>query len=232
MKENLKITRFKDAPWFPKEPTDVLVGGAGGIGSWLVLLLARANFEVTVYDFDTVEEHNIGGQLFRMSNIGQHKVTAVHKNTHEFADKIIQSVNEKVTAETPTNFFVFTAFDNIQARKDMFNSWSELAKEWLKDNSIGPEPIFIDGRLTMEQLQIFCVTPSTMDKYPEHLFDDAEIEEAPCTLKQTSHSAAMIASHMVGLFTNHFTNVQEKDTVREVPFFWEFFIPLNLVNEE
>jgi hypothetical protein len=51
-------------------------------------------------------------------------------------------------------------------------------------------------------------------------------------MKQTSHSAAMIASHMVGFFTNHMTNnaVGEKD--RTVPFFWEYFIPINYINEE
>ena len=65
-----------------------------------------------------------------------------------------------------------------------------------------------------------------------HLFDDTEVQDAPCTMKQTSHSAAMIASHMVGFFTNHMTNnaVEEKD--RTVPFFWEYFIPINYINEE
>ena len=49
-------SRFKDAPWFPKEETAIIVGGAGGIGSWLSLLLSRAGFYPIVYDYDRLEE--------------------------------------------------------------------------------------------------------------------------------------------------------------------------------
>ena len=84
-------------------------------------------------------------------------------------------------------------------------------------------------RLTMEQLQIFCVTPDRIEEYErEHLFDDSEVEDAPCTMKQTSHSAAMIASHMVGLFTNHITNIYEREIIRDIPFYYEYFIPITL----
>jgi len=42
----------------------------------------------------------------------------------------------------------------------------------------------------------------------------------------------MIASHMVAFFTNHYTNVVEKDNSRSVPFFWEYFIPIDYLNIE
>ena len=81
----------------------------------------------------------------------------------------------------------------------------------------------------MEQLQIFCVTPDRIEEYErDHLFDDSEVEDAPCTMKQTSHSAAMIASHMVGLFTNHITNIYEREIIRDIPFYYEYFIPITL----
>lgn len=227
--DNNKSSRFKDAPWFPKEEEYVVIGGAGGIGSWLSLLITRAGWVPVVYDFDTIEEHNMGGQLFGKSHINKTKVDALKEVISDFTDVLIMPLNEKVTVDTPSHNFMFSAFDNMKARKDMFESW----KKGLSDEEYKKTAIFIDGRLTMEQLQIFCVTPENMETYEkEHLFNDTEVEDAPCTLKQTSHSAAMIGSHMVGFFTNHITNLRAEDKVRQVPFMWEYFIPVNYVNEQ
>ena len=236
-------SRFKDAPWFPKEETNVIVGGAGGIGSWLTLLLSRAGFYPVVYDFDVLEGHNLAGQLYTQKDaeIGALKVDALKGLCKHFADTDITVMAEKYTKDSMTHNYVFSAFDNMQARKDMFAAWKEYVKEWEDFKGIAyaahipnislSEPIFIDGRLTAEQMQIFCVTPDKIEEYEKHLFDDSEVEDAPCTMKQTSHSAAMIASHMVGFFTNHMTNNAVKDKDRTVPFFWEYFIPINYINE-
>ena len=237
-------SRFKDAPWFPKEETNVIVGGAGGIGSWLTLMLSRAGFFPIVYDFDILEEHNLAGQLYTKSDAEAMvpKVDALRGLCKQFADTDITVMNERYTKDSMSHHYVFSAFDNMQARKDMFAAWKEYVKEWedFKDiadaahipNISLSEPIFIDGRLTAEQMQIFCVTPDKIEEYEKHLFDDTEVQDAPCTMKQTSHSAAMIASHMVGFFTNHMTNNAVKDKDRTVPFFWEYFIPINYINEE
>lgn len=231
-----QFNRFKDAPWFPKEITHVVVGGSGGIGSWLTLLLARAGYVPIIYDFDIVEEHNIGGQLFSMKHIDKPKVLAVSEVVKDFANVDIFPNNEKYVKGSMSHHYVFSGFDNMQARKDMFSNWKEYVKQWeddVKGGSVPAEivPIFIDGRLLMEQLTIFCVTPDKIEAYEEHLFDDSEVVEEPCTLKQTSHSAAMIASHMVGFFTNHFTNnvIGEKD--RATPFKWEYFIPIDYISQ-
>ena len=236
-------SRFKDAPWFPKEETNVIIGGAGGIGSWLTLMLSRAGFFPIVYDFDRLEEHNLAGQLYTKLDAEQNvlKVDALKGLCRHFADIDITVMAEKYTKDSMSHHYVFSAFDNMQARKDMFNSWKEYVKEWKEFQDIAvmseetniniTEPIFIDGRLTAEQMQIFCVTPDKIEEYEKHLFDDTEVQDAPCTMKQTSHSAAMIASHMVGFFTNHMTNNAVKDKDRTVPFFWEYFIPINYINE-
>ena len=224
-------SRFKDAPWFPKEETFCVVGGSGGIGSWLTVLLARAGFLPIIYDFDTIEEHNMGGQLFPKRLIGKTKVEALAEIVKDFTDTEITANNEMYTKESMSHHYVFSAFDNMKARKDMFEAWKAYVEEWKSDGG-SDTPVFIDGRLTMEQLQIFCVTPDKISEYETHLFDDTEIPDAPCTLKQTSHSAAMIASHMVAFFTNHIANNNIGEIDRALPFMWEYFIPINYVNEQ
>ena len=219
-------TRFKDAPWYPKQEENIIIGGAGGIGSWTSLLLSRAGFKPIVYDFDVLEEHNIGGQMYPKKLIGKNKVEALQQVIKEYSDDVITTFNEKVTPDTISHKFVISAFDNMEARKNMFNSWVALY-------GLDPEAIFIDGRLTAEQMWIYCVRGGDalrIADYAELLFDDSEIPDAPCTMKQTSHAAAMIASHIVGFFTNHYTNVQEKDNTRVVPFEWEYFIPMDMLN--
>ena len=223
-RENL---RFQGLDWYSQDDAPVVVvGGAGGIGSWLSFFLARANFNVTLSDFDTVEEHNIGGQLFKRSQIGKYKAEAVGRNVSEFSTNTINAQIVKITEETATHEFMFSAFDNMDARRAMFKVWK---RSW---NSMN-RPIFIDGRLNAEQFQIFCVTPENADEYERmHLFNDSEVEDAPCSAQQTTHTAAMIAGHMVGFFTNHITNINLRDEVREIPFMYEYFTPMNLTVSE
>ena len=223
-RENL---RFQGLDWYSQDNAPVVVvGGAGGIGSWLSFFLARANFNVTLSDFDTVEEHNIGGQLFKRSQIGKYKAEAVGRNVSEFSTNTINAQIVKITEETATHEFMFSAFDNMDARRAMFKVWK---RSWNNMN----RPIFIDGRLNAEQFQIFCVTPENADEYERiHLFNDSEVEDAPCSAQQTTHTAAMIAGHMVGFFTNHITNINLRDEVREIPFMYEYFTPMNLTVSE
>lgn len=223
-RENL---RFQGLDWYSQDNAPVVVvGGAGGIGSWLAFFLARANFNVTLSDFDTVEKHNIGGQLFKRSQIGKYKAEAVGRNVSEFSTNTINAQIVKITEETATHEFMFSAFDNMDARRAMFKVWK---RSWNNMN----RPIFIDGRLNAEQFQIFCVTPENADEYERiHLFNDSEVEDAPCSAQQTTHTAAMIAGHMVGFFTNHITNINLREEVREIPFMYEYFTPMNLTVSE
>jgi hypothetical protein len=224
MDNQFQQSRFKDAPWIPQNNESVFIGGAGGIGSWVSFFLARIGFSVIVHDFDIIEEHNTGGQLFRNSDIGQTKVEALFDIIHNYCGDDISTAVERVDLNTPTHWYMISAFDNMKARKDMFEVWE---RSW----TLAPEgvtPVFIDGRLELEQLQIFCVTPSRAEEYREHLFDDSRVEEAPCSMKQSSHTAAMIASHMTAFFTNHIANTNEGMKIRSLPLYYEFVTPMTL----
>ncbi len=220
----LNRERFKDADWFNDANVDVLIGGAGGTGSWLALLLTRLGSRVVIYDFDSIESHNLGGQLYPMKDIGKQKVDSLKQTIKDFCNEEILVFNEMITSETMTNKFVFSCFDNMKARKEMFDAWIE-------GNKGDSTALFTDLRLIMEQASIFCVknTPEDIEKYRANLFDDSEVPDAPCTARQTSHAASLIASHAVGYFVNHLTNIKGKSS-RFVPFFWELFMPLDAIS--
>jgi hypothetical protein len=211
-----RLTRFKDASWLGNLES-CIIGGAGGIGSWLTLLLARANFIPVVYDFDTLEVHNLGGQLFPSSGLGKLKTDVLAKMVKDFANIDISTYNEKYDEKSMADWYMFSAFDNMKARKDMFFNWKKLVNSSAENK---------------HRMQILCIKgddPSAISSYEgTHLFEDTDVQDAPCTMKQTSHAAAMIASFMVGYFTNHITNVRNGSVVRHVPYYHEYFIPLDL----
>lgn len=216
--------RFKGAEWYTPG-TQVIVGGVGGIGSWLTLMLYRAGFKAFVYDFDLLETHNMSGQLLYLNDVGRTKGYSMSRVIKNLTGDDLHYFDTPYDSSSPTCQYVFAAFDNIAARKLMFEKWYETYAN-------STNAIFIDGRLLAEQMQIFCVTPDKADLYREHLFDDSEVEEANCTFKQTSHSAAMIASHMVGFFTNFVSNNKSGMNARDVPFLWSYFIPVNMTLQE
>jgi molybdopterin/thiamine biosynthesis adenylyltransferase len=224
-------SRFKDAPWLPKQDeSSIIIGGAGGIGSWLNFFLTKIGYKTIVYDFDTIEEHNLGGQLFRQDDIGNLKVRALQRISEEFCSTFITTFEEAVSEHSMSGPFMFSAFDNMRARAIMFNNWKKHAQLM---ETLGPsKAIFIDGRLEIEQLQVFCVTPKNIERYEKYLFADSRVADAPCTMKQSSHTAAMIGTLMTSFFTNHMTNIYAGEELREVPFFHEFIVPINLTTTE
>ena len=221
--------RFKDAVWAqnPKD-TLILIGGQGGIGSWLTLLLSRIGYTLITYDDDLFEEHNMSGQFVDRSAIRMSKVNAISILCNRFGcTNDIHTFNERIDAETPSHKFVITGFDNMEARKVAFDSWFEYNKS--KGNS---DAIFIDGRLDLEKFQIFCITPKDTKRYRnEFLFNDSEVPDAACTMKQTTHTAVMIAAFMTGFITNHITNIINNNKSRRVPFMTEYFLPLNMLED-
>lgn len=207
-------SRFSDAPWMKNiEEVESTIGGAGGIGSWLTLFLSRVGISCTVYDFDNIEPHNIGGQWYKKQDVNKSKVKALQDNISDFSDIDITTMNEKVTEETLVNPYCFSAFDNMQARKDLFKAWKEQNKD-------DPNAIFIDGRLAAETWEVYCIrnTPEDIAFYedPDILFEDSEVPDAPCTMKQTSPYAGMIGSYMSAQFVNHLTNINAGEQERKV----------------
>lgn len=223
--------RVKGADWFPfTYKRDVLLLGQGGIGSWTGVLLSRLGCNLYLYDMDSYETHNMTGQIVMAEHIGQNKAKAAKDLIKKLSpDASIEAYTEKYNENSVRNDIVICGFDNMLARRHAFENWVKHL-ETVEDRS---KCFFQDGRLLAEQLQIFNIKgddKESIEAYAkDHLFDDAAVEEAACTFKQTSHAAAMIASHMVGFFTNWVNNEFVGPKVRKVPFKYEYFIPLNMV---
>lgn len=213
--------RFSGADWLPKEREDVLIIGAGGIGSWVAFFISRIGYHSTIYDFDHVEAHNMGGQLYSHDQLFMNKGKAIYDTVNKFTgSSLISLMDEKYDQNSMDCKYTIVCVDNMTARNDAFIVWKR------KVLTCGlTDAIFIDGRLEMEQLQIFTVTPSNIEEYEKSLFEDLEVEDNACSLQQTSHVAAMIGGLITSLFTNYMANVYTREQIRSIPFYTDFFIP-------
>lgn len=214
--------RFKDLSWAKVAHEKVIMlGGLGGIGSWTALFLSRAGFIVKGFDFDTVEVHNLGGQLFTEMDIHGTKASSITNvinqlvpgNRFEAYALKLQFDMESNPVISP---YVVTGFDNMKARKGMFMAWCEMTA----NNKFGSEkePFFIDGRMRAEGFQLYFVRNNDEDikKYIESLFDDKDVPDEICTIKATSHVGALIATLITAAAANHFAD-QDIDP-RVIPF--------------
>ena len=227
-----RFDRFKGAIWFEwLKGRDVIVGGAGGIGSFVNFFLSRLGCNIYLYDMDSFEEQNSSGQLVRTKDIGKLKTDTAIDIVKEFSNHTDIQAMGKYEKDSEYCPIMISCFDNMEARKNMFINW----KQGLIDNpETISESLFIDGRLLAEQYQIFCIkgydTESINNYEQNFLFDDSEVEEVDCTFKQTTHCAAGIASHMIGFLTNFAT--LSCNEFADVPFYFEYITPLNHVINE
>lgn len=220
--------RFKGLPWY-ENLQSVSILGAGGIGSWLALSLSRQGHQILIQDFDTVELHNLGGQLLAVSEIGKFKVSSVKKLisilSPENANKFFTS-NTRIS-ETNGSILpiTFSCFDNMAARKIAFERWVNVTKMIGNDKK---PCVFIDGRLLAEEFQVLVVKPTEEDieKYRDTIFEDNSIPDEDCTAKSTTHCSMMIAGTMTALFNNHVTNFYSDFPGRDVPFFTRVSLPM------
>ena len=89
-----KRLRFIDAEW-AQDITfqDVILGGIGGIGSWLALLLSRVNVRsLLIFEDDIVNFHNIGGQLYGIDDVGKSKYDSLIKTILNFSAPVETSI--------------------------------------------------------------------------------------------------------------------------------------------
>jgi len=221
--------RFKDIEWYVPSGIACLVGGAGGISSWLIFLLSRAGFTCTVFDDDIIEEHNLGGQLYANDHVGRLKVESLSDTVSRYTGQWLDTVDTRYDSYSINHELMFCGFDNMQARKDFYLRWKEKVNEEDTDKGLC---LFIDGRLLAEQYQIIAIRGTDEDRMQQYeekyLFTDDEVDDAVCTIRQTSHIAAMMAGNMVSIITNHIANHKTRHNVRYIPFFTSYLGPLTL----
>lgn len=172
-------------------PTDVLgekitIIGAGAIGGWTTLALAKMGFcNLSVWDFDKVDSVNMNSQLYRIGDIGQMKTDALRSIVKDFTGCVIET-NSKPYKSGKFNGMVIAAVDSMDVRKLIY----ENHRDWPMARAI------IDPRMGAEQALLYVVRPGLRgdcEAYEKTLYSDAEAVSERCTAKATIYTANLLS---------------------------------------
>lgn len=106
----------------PEKCTDrIHIIGCGAVGSTVAENLVRFGLtKITLYDFDTVEAHNITNQMFRSVDIGKPKTQALAEYLQEINPEIIEDLEIQGAYESQRlSGYVFLCVDNIDLRREI-----------------------------------------------------------------------------------------------------------------
>lgn len=175
--------------------------GCGGIGTPAVLNLAKVGFgEITLVDPDSVEEHNLPNQLFRFSDVERKKVDALKDMVLDFSDCSVKMTPELFEDQFLSGI-VISGVDSMKSRQAI---WSKI-----KYNI--EVPLYVDGRIGGEILQVFTIKPSQIEDielYEKYLFPDEEAEELSCTARAIIYTGSVIGGLIVSQVKKWLKNEQ------------------------
>ena len=171
----------------------ITVIGAGGIGSWTVLALAKMGcYNITVVDPDTIEEHNTASQLYSTNHIGMPKVIALAHQVSALTGKDLLHVHQKTfqdyyleSEDMPK--VLISAVDSLNARREIW----EMIKP-----VIDTMDMYIDARMTAEMLRLLIVTPhdeNSIEAYDRKINGKTKAHKESCTARAIAYNTLMCA---------------------------------------
>lgn len=165
----------------------ITVIGGGAIGSFTTLALAKlgcSNLEV--WDYDTIEIHNIANQLVPVDSIGKAKTEVLNQMILELAGIHLTQQKRKYNGEKIETGVLIVVPDNMRTRQLTFNH--------LKDNPylVG---FFIEARMALELATIYAFKPSNaiaVKDYEKRLPNDDDVDNLPCSARSIIYCPLII----------------------------------------
>ncbi len=168
----------------PRKTQPVTVIGAGSVGSWLVLNLASVGCEdITVWDADDVESHNVPMSAYGREDLGKLKVRALAELIERKTGVRITPV-ERMYAGEPLNGSVACCVDWMDERKKIW--------ERVRDNP--NVEVFVDTRVAEEFVAVYGFNPcdpESVRHYDKLLYPNGEALRPMCG----SHGIIYVAQH-------------------------------------
>jgi molybdopterin/thiamine biosynthesis adenylyltransferase len=184
---NDHLTRQIEILPYEKCNIPITVIGAGAVGSFVVLSLAKMGFEtIQVFDDDTIEVENMNCQFYRFKDIGKPKVLALQELVKDFTNVSIDARNERYIGGSFKGV-VISAVDSMEVRKLIWNNHKELSPS---------TKFIIDPRMGAETAMLYTMSPmdsADILSYEKTLYTDANAMHERCTAKATTYTALLLS---------------------------------------
>lgn len=182
---NLDVNRHMELFNPYKFETPVHVIGVGATGSWLTLQLAKLGItDITIWDYDMVEEHNVPNQAFGRQDIGLPKVQAVEQLLLRDCLTQVKVKNKKFTDQRLSGI-VFLMVDSMEQRKLI---WENSIK--MKQNV----KLLVEPRMGLDVGRVYNVNPMDLNhikEYENTYYSDDVAEVSSCGTSMTVITTAM-----------------------------------------
>jgi molybdopterin/thiamine biosynthesis adenylyltransferase len=183
----------------------VTIIGCGAVGSFTCYTLAKMGVkDITVYDADTVEEHNLPNQMFHVEQLGIKKVDAMADLVYYHGGIDLKAVPHHYTREALAGL-VICCVDTMDTR---LRIWREVKK-------FKPD-LYIDARMGAEVGKVHVVQPNdptSCRRYEADLYPSSEAFHAPCTAKATVYCAAGLAAYIAAIVAGYVNGRQVRGIV-------------------
>tara|TARA_R100000789_G_C3019525_1_gene153229 strand:+ start:1357 stop:2001 length:645 start_codon:yes stop_codon:yes gene_type:complete len=160
--------------------------GCGAIGSNVAIHSDKMGIEnFTLYDFDKVEQPNIGVTPYKMQDIGRLKTDALKDMITPTSQ--VKVIDKKITSQTKLvgikGAIAILAFDNMEARL--------MVAEMICN---AKAKLLIDGRMGAEMFQMYILPKPEIKQYKQFWYSDKEGSQEPCTAKATPWCSSLTGS--------------------------------------
>jgi len=192
------MTRIRQMDLIPEGilQTPITIVGAGAIGSFTALSLAKMGFSsLTVFDADAIGIENMNCQFYPLGAIGSKKVETLAKLVELFAGQTLnaraeayQGPREGVDNLGPFPGIVISAVDNMAARRllwDNHKGGKSIHTQW-----------FIDPRMGGEYALLYTMNPNDpadIKTYEKTLYADSDATPERCTARATIYTALLLS---------------------------------------
>lgn len=112
-----------------KDDAKIHIVGCGSVGSTIAENLARCGVKkMVLWDFDTVEAHNIVNQMFRQQDVGKSKVEALKDILCDINPEIVDTVELKPDGWQGKlmSGYIFLCVDNIELRRQIVEKHMDI----------------------------------------------------------------------------------------------------------